>query len=786
MSGLLAPARLAADTVRMRRSNWAGLVVAALAASAACGREARADEGQWAPHQIAELDAAELRARGLALSPSAIHDEHGGGLLSAVLYYSGCTASFISATGLIATNHHCAYGDLQSQSTPEHDYLTDGFLANDRAQELRTRSRGTMEVLDRTEDVTAKVVAAMKAVADDRARHHAIEKISKELVAGCETEPHHRCRIASFYEGTSYRLYRYTELRDVRIVYAPPAAIGEYGGDVDNWMWPRHTGDFTILRAYVGPDGTPADYSEENEPYRPARHLKVSPNGVKSGDFVMIMGYPGSTNRHLPAVEVARYVEQVLPSRASLYGSWMRLLEAEAQRSKAVAIKVAATRKSLANREKNARGMLEGIKRMNLLPRRQARDERLTTIGATDATHKGTMAEVAKLSKRRLDAYPRSFLLDSIRRAPNLLPLATDLVRRARERQKPDLERATRFMDRNERKLNKGIARRLRNFDAAVEAKLITSLLGLSQGVAIPALDALREAGGDNLLGYVREQVDASELNDKAKVDVLFVADVATLEASDDPLLKLALALVPTLEADEAEDEAIEGAAALVGPKWFRLLKAEHTGPLYPDANRTLRFSYASVEGYEPRDGLYAFPHTTLHGAVAKHTGREPFDLPERVRNAAEEGRHSFWAPPALGDVPICFLANGDTTGGNSGSPVVNGRGELVGLNFDRVWENIAGDFGYNPPLSRNVIVDARYILFLMDRVDGAGALLEELGLGDYRGRQAPSSWEPELRPPATNPVGCHASGDPSPSGWSWVLMGLALTCLRRRHGTVS
>ncbi|HHH27794.1 MAG TPA: S46 family peptidase, partial [Polyangiaceae bacterium] len=688
------------------------------------------DEGQWMPEQIAELDPARLAAMGLALPPSAIHAEHAPDLLDAVVYYAGCSASFISAEGLIATNHHCAYADLQSQSTPEHDYLTDGFLAPSRDQELQTKSRGTVEILEQVTDVTDVLGQAIAGIDDDGARHRAIDKAEKKLVADCETARHVRCRVASFYEGSLYRLYRFLELRDLRIAYAPPASIGEYGGDIDNWMWPRHTGDFAILRAYVGPDGVPAGYAPDNVPYRPVRHLKVSPHGVERGDFVMIMGYPGSTNRHLPAVEVARHVDQVLPSRADLYGEWVRLLDAESARGKDVAIKVAATKKSLANREKNARGMLAGIARMSLLGRRLERDRQLEAYASQTEEHRDTLKKVAALSQRRAAAYPRAFLLDALRRGPNLLPLATDLARRAVERDKPDLERASRFMDRGVAKLKKNLERRLRDYDRDVEAKLLASLVAHADGVDIPAFTALRARAGDDVAAYLRGLLDATRLTDRQEVMRLFeAADAEAMKASDDPLLKLAMSLLPSIEAEEAEAEAIEGAEVLVGPKWFALLKAQHTGPLYPDANRTLRFSIATVQGYAPRDGLFAVPHTTLSGAIAKHTGEEPFDLPERVRAAAAEGAQSVWAPPELGDVPICFLANGDTTGGNSGSAVVNGKGELVGLNFDRVWENIAGDFGYNPPLSRNIVVDARYLLFLMDRVDDAGHLLRELGL---------------------------------------------------------
>ena len=744
---------------------------------------AHADEGQWTPDQIARLDQTRLEAMGLQLRPQEIYNDQDGGLMRAAINYGGCSAAFISSEGLIATNHHCAYSDLQSRSTPENDYIKDGFVARARADELHAKNRGTVKVLIQISDVTPHVRDKISESDGETVRYRVAERAKKELVADCENKtPHHRCQVAAFYGGSVYRLFEYLELKDVRIVYAPPAGVGEYGGDVDNWMWPRHTGDFALLRAYVGPDGEPAEFDEANLPYRPSRYLKVSPDGVSSRDFVMLMGYPGRTNRYLPAIEVKRQITQVLPMRADFYGEWVDLLEAQAQRGNDVRIKVAAIKKSFANRAKNARGMLAGIKRMGLLRRVVARDAKLQ-----GAALKAQQA----LTKRRGQHYPRAFLLGMLSRGPSLLSLAVDLVRRAREGEKPDLQRRKAYMDRSEKKLLKKQKKRLRNFDVEVETHLLASAIDRASGLGIEALDISAE------LDDVRALVSASKLNDGALVQKLFdERSFVALEALDDPVMKLALALVPAIEASESEDDAIDGAALVADPAWFEQLRKMYAGPIYPDANSTLRFSYASVRGYAPRDGLWATPQTKLGGAMAKHHGKEPFDLPEKVRAAAPSAKDSYWLDRQLGDVPICFLANADTTGGNSGSPVVNGRGEFVGLNFDRVWENIAGDFGYNPPLSRNIIADARYLWWNLDRVDDAGNLLEELGLADYRTMAPRSHWDRPPRPPARNPIGCAMSPDTPVSQRSFktlvmtLLFGLALAlrrdtlvaAFRRRH----
>jgi hypothetical protein len=760
------------------RALLGGLTCAALLSAA----PSAADEGQWMPDQIAELDQRRLQAMGLQLSADALYNAHDGGLMRAAINYGGCSASFVSSEGLIATNYHCAYGALQAQATPEKDYLANGFVAAERSDELQAKSRGSVQVLLRTTDVSADVMSVAAKAEDDSSRYDAVERKKKAIVARCEqSQPGHRCYLRAFYSNSMYRLYETIELRDVRIVYAPPAAIGEYGGDIDNWMWPRHTGDFALLRAYVGRDGKPAEYSEDNVPYRPSRFLRVSPNGVREGDFVALMGYPGSTNRYLPHSEVQRYVDQVLKGRVELYGEWLALLQAQAGRSAEVAIKVAAIKKSVANVEKNARGMLEGIALMDLVARRQQQDDALRTAARSSERYSKLFAQLDELSRSRREAHQRDFLLRAMRRGSSLLPLAVDLVRRARERTKPDMRRESAYMDRNQAKLYKGLQRRLRNFDAEVEAHLLTSLVDRAQELElrISAFDLLKQTAGSSgqpVLDYVRQRVQASKLDDEKLVKTLFdKARVDELEALEDPLMDLALGLVPTIEASVAEAHTREGAAARLGPAYFELLKRHKSGPLYPDANGTLRFSYASVAGYSPRDGLWATPRTTLGGQVAKHTGVEPFDLPKRVRDAAAEGPYSYWTDPGTGDVPVCFLTNADTTGGNSGSPVVNGKGELVGLNFDRVWENIAGDFGYNTLRSRNVVVDIRYLLWLLDRVENAGALLDEMGLKSYRDMPPRSRYEAPARAPARGPIGCDVAGSsPRAAAPWWTLLSLA------------
>ncbi|MBK8261201.1 MAG: S46 family peptidase [Nannocystis sp.] len=770
--------------------------------------EARADEGQWMPEQIERLDLAALRAAGLRLSAAELWDGQGGGLLRAAVNLRGCSASFISEKGLIATNHHCAYDALQARSEVGRDLLQDGFLARSAADEEEAPAK-SVRVVEAITDVTAAVLAAASKATDDRGRYRAVSEITRELAKACdEGGAGRRCEVVSFFGGGQYRLFQYLELSDVRLVYAPPSSIGEFGGEVDNWMWPRHTGDFALLRAYVGPDGSPRAFHPDNVPYQPQAWLKVAAEGAGPGDFVAVLGYPGSTTRYLSSDGLSRLVDQTWPQRIDLYGEWISILEAAGARDPGLAIKGAATKKSLANRYKNAQGMLDGVARMGLLARRRAEDERLAASAGAAGREAwaATLAELAALEAGSTRRARSGFLLNSASGGPTLLAAAVELVRWSRERQRPESERVNGYLDRDEGKIWERIARRLRDHDAGMEAQILAAVL--VRAAALPAEEAA--AGLEALIaGKTRgdrvalEQASlrllrGTKLASKAAMEALFKEnDPGVIAGHRDPLIVAARALVDALEEAEAVSEANAGRRLVVEPQYIEMLATARPGPLYPDANGTLRISVASVRGYSPRDGLQALPQTTLAGQLAKVTGATPFALPPRVLAAAPGAASSPWADPALGDLPLCLLSDADTTGGNSGSAVINGKGELIGLNFDRVWENIAGDVAYNPARSRNVIVDVRYLLWLLDQVEDAGGLLEELGVAGLRGGAPPGRGgeaaaadeggavtvvaplkEPSTTPPAAK--GCDCSSGQAPAG-GWLLA-LLLALLRRRR----
>jgi hypothetical protein len=700
-----------------------------------------AAEGKWTPEQILEHDPRQLRQQGLEIAPETLWSRDGGGLLEAAVRVDGCTAGFLSPDGLLLTNHHCAFRILQQNSKPGRDLITAGFLAGSHADELPgTATRATLP--HRRRDVTAEVEAAVPAGADDLARYRAIERKRKALVADCERPGRRRCDVAVFDGGLRYLLLEDLELPDVRLVYAPPRAVGEYGGEVDNWSWPRHTGDFALLRVYAGPDGQPADPAPANVPYRPRHWFRAAPRGVEPGDFVLVAGYPGLTVRSLLAVEMRERGELFHPRRAALYRDWIDILEQASAAGEASRLALADRIKGLANSEKNSRGQVAGLARGRILER-QEEDERavLAWAAARPDQAKAVAAhdELARLAAGRRASWERNFLLDRMKAGPKPLDLALTLVRWAGERGKPDLERDAGNQDRDRAPLVDRLRADQKRLDPAAEERLLADLL--ARFAALPAESRLAAASETEVLGPDRSPAGlkaraaallagtkVSDLDQRLK---MLDESAAELKARRDPLLDLAFALDRELRAAEEDVHRYEGAVTRLRPAWRRAVAAHAGRPVAPDANGTLRVSLARVQGYAPRDAVVLTPQTTVAGIVEKNTGDAPFAAPAALLAAAPQAPKSRWADPRLRDVPVAFLADADTSGGNSGSPVLNARGELVGVNFDRVWENVANDFGYNPEVARSISADLRYLLWTLDVFHGAAAdpLRREMGL---------------------------------------------------------
>ena len=722
----------------MRRGIVVMSIVVLLAAVAG---QSAADERMWMLHQIGELDQTSLKKMGLQLKPEEIWStKTSSGLASAVVSLGGCSASFVSPGGLVATNHHCAFGAIQLNSTPEHDYITDGFVAKTRGEELEARASRVF-VFKGYNDVTKSMTSALKPEMKPEERTKALEMKEKELIAACETDGM-RCRLAPMYDGLTYYLYRTLELRDVRLVYAPPRAIGEYGGEVDNWMWPRHTGDISFLRAYVGKDGKPADFAADNVPYKPERFLKIAQGHLRDGDFTMIMGYPGRTFRYRIAAAIAEDTEYTYPNRIAMAKDVIDIYERESKRGKDVEIKLAQNLKGTYNGYKKSQGMLEGLRKSDLAGRKKAMEADLTAWIQADKVRTRSYGDVlpkmeALIAQRRATR-DRDLALGQLGGGRGgMLGTAIFLVRWTAERAKPDMEREPGFQDRDERQRRQGLERMQRTLD--VQADRAVLRYGLKRAAALPAdqripsvdaaLAATAKTGDEAVDALLEKLYGGTKLADQsARLAMMGMTNEALL-AQADPMIAFAAEVRKDLKVNEDAGKRYDGEMITLAPRLAEALAEWRKGPIYPDANGTLRFTYASVKGYKPRDGVLNTPFTTLSGVVAKHTGEEPFNCPKRLLDAAALGHFGRYVDPAIGDVPACFLSTNDITGGNSGSPIMNGKGELVGLAFDGDYESMTSDYHFSDDLSRTINVDIRYVLWVMDYVDKAHNLIREMGL---------------------------------------------------------
>jgi hypothetical protein len=698
-----------------------------------------AEEGMWPLAQLDDLKDA-VRSAGLTLAPKEIWDPStNSGLAGAVVSLGGCTASFVSPDGLIATNHHCAFSAVQLNSTPENNILEDGFVAANQQAELRARGTRVL-VFKGWDDVTREVLAAVRADMAPADRAAAVEGRRRELVAQCDSGSV-RCQVVSMFGGAGFYRFRQLELTDVRLVYVPPRGIGEFGGEVDNWMWPRHTGDFALLRAWVGPDGAPAPWATANVPYRPERYLKLAQSAPVEGEFAMILGYPGATTRYRTAAGVAEDLQSTMPRRVKLLQDLVAILEAQGRRGKDVELRLATQLKQLDNSLKKALGMLEGAGHIDLLGSKQAEERRLESWIAADPARKALWGDVVSATDaalaRRAVSRERDFLLAWLPqpRATSLLGAAVAIERWTDEKSKPELDRPFEFWNREERALRQRLASMQRGLDLSTDREVLRYLLRravqLPAGQRVTAVDqaltATGKTGEDAITAFLDRLYAAPRLADPNVRETSFALDHAALLAQQDPWIAFAAALRRDQEAKERVDLTWDGSMLSLVPRLAAAVKAWRGTPIAPDANGTLRFTYGQLHGVSPRDGVVYTAFTRLRGVVEKHTGEAPFNVPERELEAARTSASSPYRDSRLGDVPVCFLSSNDITGGNSGSPIMNSSGELIGLAFDSTWEGITADYRYDAAIGRTINVDVRYLQWVLDSVEHAGHLLREL-----------------------------------------------------------
>lgn len=720
------------------------LIVTMLAAWAgAVSSPAAAHEGMWTPQQLPQI-ADELQRAGLELDPSALTDLTGYPM-GAVVSLGGCSGSFVTPRGLVATNHHCVYGSLQYNSSAEKNLLQNGFIARTQEDELPAAPGSRVYVTIDVQDVTDRVLDAKTARLGGARRTAAMERNQKALIADCERDAGHRCAVASFHGGVQFQLIKALAIRDVRLVYAPPEGVGKFGGDTDNWMWPRHTGDFSFYRAYVGPDGKPADFSRENVPYEPRHHLKLATQGLKEGDFVMVAGYPGRTSRYALPSEVEFTFAWRYPRYIELAGEQLAIIERETRGREAAQIAYANTVAAINNFHKNTQGMLASYQGSSLLEQKRREAEAMKAWVQADAGRRGEyaadIAAVEGLLERRDATVKREYLLDYA--TARLLGAARMLHQLAHEKSKPDdAQRKPGFQERDWPMLRQSLEMIDKRYDAQVDKALVEHFL--RQYLALPQPErnetflAALGIGEDTSAPAIRAALDrlyaGSRLADRAARLSWLERDVAAFEASDDAFIRAAVALYADDNRRERRDKALGGdlQRAYTGyMKAFLAYRQSRGEVVYPDANSTLRITFGQVAGRTPGhgDGTAWTAFTTLEGVAAKHTNEGEFDAPDAQLEAIEARRYARYADSALGTVPVNFLATLDITGGNSGSAVLNSRAELVGLAFDGTLDSVISNWSFDPRMTRTIAVDLRYMLWYMDVIDRADELLSELGV---------------------------------------------------------
>ena len=696
-----------------------------------------AGEGMWVPQQLPEI-AGPLAKAGLELPPEQLADLTGDPM-GAVVSLGGCTASFVSPEGLVATNHHCAYGAIQLNSTPDRNLLETGYNAASFDEELSGGPNARIYVLDSIRDVTNEVQAALQAAPDAVARAEALDTIEKQLVSGCESEPGFRCRFYSFAGGNTYRLFKNIEIKDVRLVYAPPRGIGNYGGEVDNWMWPRHTGDYAFIRAYVGPDGKPAPYAEDNVPFEPKHWLKFASRPLELGDFVMVAGYPGRTARYALAAEFDQTEQWTYPTVKGHYEALVKLIEVAGASDEDIKVKYATTIRGYQNAMKNYGGQIAGFERTDASEQKHAEEAAvlawLREQGDDGEAALAAHAKLLELHAADSATRERDLVLSQLRRTP-VVGAAVDLYRLAIERAKPDADREPGYQERDlpgrEGSLRQMEKRYHPAMDRELQAYWLRQYLALPEAQRVAAIDAWLGGNDEAAVQAALDKLAGTRLGDLDTRLSLLSADRATFEASQDPAVAFAVAITPTLLELEAQADARRGEELLARPVYLQAV-ADHResegGFVYPDANSSLRITFGNVQGYTKLDGTRQAAFTTLEQVAAKATGVEPFDAPAPLLQAIEEKRYGGLASEELGTVPVNFLSDLDITGGNSGSPVLDAHGELVGLAFDGIWESVASNWVYDDEMTRMIAVDGRYIRWIMQEAYPASRVLAELGL---------------------------------------------------------
>lgn len=679
---------------------------------------ARADEGMWLPSLLGKAKIKEMQKKGLKLSASDLYSINNASLKDAiVLFGRGCTGEVVSNDGLLLTNHHCGYGQIQSHSTAANDYLTNGFWAMNRAEELPNPGL-TVSFLVRMDDVTDSVLKGVDNSMNEAQRGEMIAANTKQLLEKVRQGNSYQISVEPLFYGNQYFMYVFEVFEDVRLVGAPPSSIGKFGGDTDNWMWPRHTGDFSVFRIYADKDNKPAKYSPDNVPYKPKKALKISLEGVKEGDFTFVYGFPARTNEYLLSNEVRYIVERGNPAKIALRTMRLDVMNAEQAKNVETRIKYASKNANVANAWKKWQGESGGVKRLGTIAKKEKLEQQFAEWSADKPLYNNVVPQMQILYAELSDyAFARDFYTEAIRS----IELFGFFEKVASKAKNPDELKA----------LSEEF---YKDYSAVIDRQIAVKMLASYL---------------ENVPEKFQPKDIVAQIKTKGGVEkfIDYVFSTSKLVSKDDFQKLLSLGneeLIDALRKDVAGQTFIPFASIYgkeVMPKYtsinkeitslYRLymkglMEMQPMRDFYPDANSTLRIAYGKVDGYNPRDAVYYKPFSTLTGIMEKdNPDIYDYDVPQRLRDIYAKKDFGHWGVD--GSVPVAFIATNHTTGGNSGSPILNAKGELLGLNFDRTWEGTMSDIEYSPELCRNISVDIRYVLFMIDKIGGAGYLIEEM-----------------------------------------------------------
>ena len=698
----------------------------------------RPDEGIWIPLLIEKYNIKLMKEKGFKLSAEDIYSVNRACMKDAVVSFNGgCTAELISGEGLLITNHHCGYSQIQEHSSLENDYLTNGFWAMSRKEELPNPGV-TVTLLKRMEDVTDKVLAGVTDEMAPEEREKLISSNIGTIQKNATDGTGYRAMVRPFFMGNQYFLFVNETFRDVRLVGAPPSSIGKFGGDTDNWIWPRHTGDFSIFRVYADRNNQPADYSSENVPYKPAYYFPISIKGIKEGDFTMVFGYPGSTSQYVPSYHIDMIKNHINPEMIKIRTKKIEIIDEAINSDPLVRIQYSAKKAGISNSWKKWIGEIQGLERMNTIGRKQAFEEELASWIKEDEARISKFGDILPSYRELYGNLKEYTLVNSFTNEVFNGIESFSLARNTRELS--DLFAGEQTLDNDavlkaRERLISFSGQFFKDYNRATDKNLFVGLMkmygeSLDSKWLAPAYVKLKNQEKGDFQAVAEKIYERSVFADEQK----YLAFIKGFNKSS--VKKLEKDLFYTLSSDAAlflaqnvrpELARLNGELQKLNKRYMKLQMDYDSGRVfYPDANSTLRVAFGTIQGYNSRDAVYFRHVSTLKGIIEKDNPEiYDYDVPEKLKELyamRDYGRYS-----QDGEMPVCFIANNHTTGGNSGSPVINAEGYLIGINFDRAWEGVASDMAFNPDQSRNISLDIRYALFIIDKFAGAGYLLDEM-----------------------------------------------------------